>query len=122
LHYTITLMHELSIARNLIEMAETAARDAGASRVTRLRLELGQMSGVVSGALLFCFDVAAQGTLVEGAQLDIELLPVVVHCPACGQDSPLPSIQRFRCPRCNAPTADIVQGRELVLASIEVED
>lgn len=114
-------MHELSIAKNLIEMAETAADDAGATRVTQLYLQIGQMSGVVSDALLFCFDIAAQGTVVEGATLAIDTLPIIIHCAACDRDAELPTIQRFRCPNCDSPRVNIVQGRELELVSIQVE-
>ena len=92
-------MHELSIAQNLIEMAETAARDAGAAKVTELHLRLGRMSGVVKESLLFCFDVATEGTLLEGATLEIEDIPIVVYCPTCQEEVALPGTQRFRCPR-----------------------
>ena len=115
-------MHELSIAKNLIEMAETAANDAGAMRVNQLNLQIGQLSGVVSDALLFCFDIAAQGTVVDGATLAIEMLPAVIHCTVCEQDTELPSIQRFRCPRCDASAVHVIQGRELELVSLEIEE
>ncbi|MCS6773263.1 MAG: hydrogenase maturation nickel metallochaperone HypA, partial [Thermoflexales bacterium] len=60
-------MHELSIALSLVESVESAARQAGAQRVTRIQLQLGALSGVVKEALLFSYDIAAQGTLAEGA-------------------------------------------------------
>lgn len=113
-------MHELSIAQSLIEMAESAAHDAGATQVTRLHLRLGQLSGVVADSLFFCFDIAAEGTLLEGAKLEIETIPVIVHCPTCRENVTLPGTQRFRCPRCDTPTPQIVQGRELQLTSLEV--
>ncbi len=114
-------MHELSIAKNLIEMAESAASSAEATRVTQLNLQIGRLSGVVNDALLFCFDIAAQGTLVDGATLEIEMLPTIIHCTVCGQDSELPTVQRFRCPRCDSSSVNMTQGRELELVSIQVE-
>jgi hydrogenase nickel incorporation protein HypA/HybF len=114
-------MHELSIAYSLIETAESAARDAGAQRVTLVHLRLGALSGVVEDALRFGFEVAAQDTLLDGARLEIERLPVMIRCPQCKQDVELPSIQRFRCPVCDAPAENVVQGRELELTSIEIE-
>jgi hydrogenase nickel incorporation protein HypA/HybF len=114
-------MHELSIALNLVDTADRAARDAGATRVTVVRLRLGALSGVVADALHFSFDVVAAGTLLEGAELHIEELPAVVHCPQCDADVELPGVQQFRCPVCATPTGDVVQGHELELASIEIE-
>ena len=64
-------MHELSIALSMIEMAEEEAARAG-GRVTALHLKLGRLSGVVKQALTFSYDIACQGTALEGSQLVIE--------------------------------------------------
>jgi hydrogenase nickel incorporation protein HypA/HybF len=115
-------MHELSIAYSLVEMAARAAHDAGVSRVEAVRLRLGALSGVVKDALLFSYDVATAGTILAGSRLDIEAVPVAIHCSACGVTSSLPGIQSFRCPLCGQPSGDIRQGRELELVSLEVAD
>lgn len=112
-------MHELSIAVSLIEMAAEEAERLGV-RVEALHLRLGALSGVVREALLFSFDLAAEGTAIAGARLEIEDVPVVVYCPACSQERPLPGLQSFCCPVCGAPTPDVVRGRELELATLEV--
>lgn len=114
-------MHELSIANSLVEVATESAAQAGASRVTEVRLRLGVLSGVVRGALEFCFEAAVAGTPLEGATLVIEELPVRIFCHACQKESELASIQRFRCPLCQGPADDIRQGRELELAAIEID-
>ncbi len=114
-------MHELSIAYHLVEVASEAAARGGPGRVTALRLRLGVLSCVHRDALEFCYELAAQGTPVEGAQLVIEEVPVEVYCPRCRRQSRLDSIQKFCCPHCGQPTADIRQGKELELASIEIE-
>ena len=113
-------MHELSIAYNLVEIAETAAREAGAERVESLHLRLGLMSGVVKEALYFGYDLATEGTLLQGSRLEIEDVAVVVYCPVCDRESELPSIQSFQCPFCGGLTADIRHGRELELTSMEI--
>ena len=116
-------MHELSIAHSLVEIADAAARDAGANQVTTVHLRLGVLSGVVKEALLFSFEIAAQGTRLAGATLAIEAVPLVVFCPQCQAEVTLPTVQRFRCPQCDTPTDTIIQGKELELVSIElVED
>ncbi len=114
-------MHELSIAASLVESVEQAARQAGAQRVTQVFLRLGALSGVAKDALLFGYDVATAGTLLEGSRLTIEDVAVVVHCDDCRRDVTLPSIQDFRCPVCGRPCAQIVAGRELEITGIEVE-
>lgn len=115
-------MHELSIAYSLVQTAEAAAAEAGVSRVDVLHLKLGEMSGVVDDALLFGYDVATQGTCLEGSRLAIEKVPVVIYCPTCDAEHELPNIQLFRCPVCDTPVRDIRQGREIELVSLEILD
>jgi hydrogenase nickel incorporation protein HypA/HybF len=115
-------MHELSIAYSIVSQAADAGRRAGATRVTSVRIRVGALSGVSGEALLFAYDVAVEGTLLEGSRLDIQHVPVVIHCAACGRASELPDVQSFRCPVCDAPSADVRGGRELEIESLEVED
>ena len=115
-------MHELSIAESLIDQVERAVVEAGAAQVTALTLSIGELAGVDADALRFGFDVAAQGTLLDGVALHIRMLPVVVYCAACETDVELPDIQHFRCPRCGRPSVDVRQGRELMIDSVEVLD
>jgi hydrogenase nickel incorporation protein HypA/HybF len=113
-------MHELSIAVSLVEMAAEETERLGGVRVEALHLKLGPLSGVVRDALLFSFDLAAAGTAIEGARLEIEDVAVAVFCQNCNAERELPSIQHFRCPVCDEPTPDVVRGRELELAALEV--
>ncbi len=115
-------MHELSIAMSLVDAACEKAAELGGVRVEILNVRLGALSGVVREALEFSFELATQGTAIEGARLAIEEVPVTVHCPRCDRDLALPSIQHFRCPLCATPTPEVVGGRELELASLEVTE
>lgn len=65
-------MHELSIALSMIDMASEEVVRHGSARVTALHLKLGHLSGVVKEALTFSYEIACQGTALEGSQLVIE--------------------------------------------------
>ncbi len=114
-------MHELSIAHELVESADAAARRAGASRVVAVHLRLGKLSGVVSDALQFGYDITTKGTLLEGSRLVIEAVPVVIYCDVCRREVELPGIQSFDCPHCGTPSRHIRQGKEMEIRSMEVE-
>jgi len=114
-------MHELSIAMGIVDAAVEEAKQRGA-HVTGVHLRLGALSGVVKDALLFSWDVACQDTMIEGARLLIEDVPVVVFCPQCRQDRQLESMQSFTCPECGTPTMDVRQGKELEVFALEVEE
>jgi hydrogenase nickel incorporation protein HypA/HybF len=115
-------MHELSIASSIVEaVAESAAAYPG-SRVKEVRLRVGALASIVEDSLQFCWEIATEDSSLAGSKLVIHLLPVVVHCEPCGFDSELDGVQSFRCPRCGEIAADLRQGRELEIESIELED
>ena len=115
-------MHELSIAMSMIEMAANEAARHGANRVTALHLKLGALSGVVNDALQFSYEIACQGTCLEGSKLIVEEVPVIIHCATCGEDRVIESIQNLQCPACEAWSVDIRQGRELEVVALELEE
>jgi hydrogenase nickel incorporation protein HypA/HybF len=114
-------VHELSIAHSLVGVASETARQYQASRVRTVHLRLGVLAGVAREALEFCYEVATAGTLLEGSELKIHELPVIIHCGECGRDLELPDLAAFRCPECGTLSGDIRQGRELEVESIELD-
>ncbi|MGB8507008.1 MAG: hydrogenase maturation nickel metallochaperone HypA, partial [Pyrinomonadaceae bacterium] len=110
----------LSIAMSMIEMATEEAERRGGVQVHAIHLKLGQLSGVVKDALLFSYEVACAGTLLEGSSLIIEEVPVVVYCGACHLETPLASLQRFCCGSCGALTSEVVRGKELEVVALEI--
>ncbi|MEF3274983.1 MAG: hydrogenase maturation nickel metallochaperone HypA [Chloroflexus sp.] len=112
-------MHELSIAYNIVNIASTAAAEAGVDEISAVHLRIGVLAGVVADALRFSFAIAAEGTPLAKAELLIEEVPVVVFCPHCNAEQTLPNPRLFRCPRCNQPCGQIIHGRELELVALE---
>ena len=115
-------MHELSIAMSIVEGASQEASSRGNVRIHAVHLKLGALSGVVKEALLFSYDIASQGTPLEGSKLVIQEVPAVVYCSQCDSEKKLPSIQRFCCPSCGTLTADLVSGRQLELVGLEISE
>jgi hydrogenase nickel incorporation protein HypA/HybF len=112
-------MHELSIAMSIIDMAtEEAERHGGG--VCAIHLRLGPLSGVVKEALRSAYDLAREGTPLEGAELIIEDVALTVHCPTCAADREPASILELRCPVCGTPTAEVVRGRQLEVTALEI--
>jgi hydrogenase nickel incorporation protein HypA/HybF len=65
-------LHELALAQALIGIV--TARSGGA-RVTRVVVEIGELAAVAPAAMHFCFDVAANRTVAQGATLEIVATP-----------------------------------------------
>jgi hydrogenase nickel incorporation protein HypA/HybF len=106
---------------SMVEMAAGEAASRGGVQVHAIHLKLGPLSGVVKEALLFSYDVACEGTPLAGSRLVIEEVPVVVYCPACESETTLASIQRFCCASCDAPTSEVVRGKELEVVALEIQ-
>jgi hydrogenase nickel incorporation protein HypA/HybF len=114
-------VHELSIAQALVEAAEAAAREAGGTRVTCVRVTIGALSGVAPDALRFSYDVVSDGTMLQGSTLEITEQPLVAACPTCARDVEVPSVQDLTCPVCGTPAGVIRKGREMDLMSLDVD-
>jgi hydrogenase nickel incorporation protein HypA/HybF len=112
-------VHEAGLAQTALEVAAEKARERGATRVHRLTLRVGDLSGVVPEALRFALEALSPGTPAEGAAFDIEVVPVECHCVMC--DRPFcPADVVYACPACGGISPDVRQGHELELVSLEV--
>ena len=114
-------MHELSIALSIVDAAIEEAACRGGLQVSAVHLKLGPLSGVVKDALLFSYGIACEGTALAGSSLLIEDVPVVAYCAQCRSQQTIESIQRLACPGCGALTPDLVQGDELLVTALEIE-
>lgn len=112
-------MHEAGLARTALDLAGERARERGATRVHRVTLRVGDLSGVAPEALRFALDALSPGTAADGAAFDVEVVPVECHCGRC--DRPFrPTDVVYACPECGTLSADVRRGHELELVSLEV--
>jgi hydrogenase nickel incorporation protein HypA/HybF len=109
-------VHELGIAQEIID---AVSESVGAAKVTRIVLEIGALSLVLPDALRFCFGLAAEDTVMAGAELTIVETPGVARCRACaaeiGLDRPF-----GRC-GCGSSELEWLSGEELRIKAVEVE-
>ena len=102
-------------------MIERYAPTNGRARVKIVRLRIGELAGVVPESLRFCFEVASEGTVAQGAELQIEHVPLIGRCRACGADFHVEGYI-FICPHCESPHVELISGDELEVVELEVED
>lgn len=106
-------MHELSITRNIVAIV---CERANGAKVIRVTLEVGKLSAVMPDAIRFCFDVVAQGTVLEGAWLEVIEVPGLGRCRVCGHDVELRQLVE-RC-ACGSSDLDRVSGEELTITQM----
>jgi hydrogenase nickel incorporation protein HypA/HybF len=112
-------MHELSIALSMIEQIEEEADKRGGGTVEAVFVRIGVLSGVDTQALRFAYELAREGTELATARLEIEAVPLLVHCPQCAATH-APDLQHIACPRCVTPAQEILQGKELEVRAFEI--
>ena len=113
-------MHELSIVLSIIDEIGEQSAARGLHDVEVVHLKVGVFSGVDRAALLFAWDLACEGTPLDGSRLDIETVPLIIYCAVCAQDRTPPSVYQLCCPQCDTASEIIVTGRELEVVSLEV--
>jgi hydrogenase nickel incorporation protein HypA/HybF len=116
----VFIVHELSIMQGALGIALEQAQKAGAERVVALRLRIGALSGVVPDALQFAFEALAPGTPAEGARLIIEDVPARFWCMPCNREFQAEDLFS-ECPNCHTPSGDLRAGREMEVASMEID-
>ena len=111
-------MHEYSLMMALMERVEGEAASHGALAVHRVRVRIGELSGVEPDLLDSAFAIVRAGTICERAALDIERVAARWECSRCRR--PLDTGARLQCRACGAPAA-LAAGDEILLGQIELE-
>ena len=114
-------VHELSLMQGILDSIAPVARDAGAVKVTQVRLTVGEMTQVVEEAMRFAWEaLTADEPLYEGGELVLDFVKPKSHCLDCGAEF---EHDRFHllCPECGSRLTMVTEGKELHIASIEVD-
>jgi hydrogenase nickel incorporation protein HypA/HybF len=113
-------MHELAITRSLLDLVLEEAAKANASKVLKINVVLGEMSGVVDRFVEFNFDLLSKDTAAASAELSFRNVPKQARCHKCSHVFN-PEEIRWACPNCQSTELEIIAGNELYVESIEVE-
>ena len=113
-------MHELSVATDIVEATLTELRRPNATCAKRIRVRVGELSGLNPENLRFCLEALQDGTPLGELEIDVERVRAGLLCPACGE---VECSDRFvlLCPSCAGPISGLVGGREIEVA-LECEE
>jgi hydrogenase nickel incorporation protein HypA/HybF len=111
-------MHETAVVEGLMRILTKQARDNNIGRILSVRVKVGRLRGLDNRQLRLCFEMFAEGTLADGARLDLEDVPVTAKCRTCGTQFEVIGY-RFVCSNCEGNDAEVLSGRELFIESFE---
>lgn len=112
-------MHELSLCGSIYEMVDRAA--AGRP-VSVIHLRVGQLRQVVPDTLSYCWVLVCEQTDLAGSMLEVDSVPVTLHCPSCDSTTTLTGQLLLLCVRCGTDRVSVTSGEELMLTSFELAE
>ncbi len=113
-------MHEYSIVQALIEQCESHAAQNDATKVSKVVIKVGKLSGVEPYLLEVAFATFKETSSVcQNAELEMLIQAVVVLCNDCSQASTLTE-HKYVCPNCQSAAVSITDGEEMFLMQLEM--
>lgn len=111
-------MHEMSIMSELFSSLLEIARANSLVSISIVKVSVGRMRQIVPESFTFAFDVLKKGTIAKDARLDITVLPVKAECSGCDH---IFEVEKniFQCPCCKSGHVRLIQGKEIILNTIE---
>ena len=115
-------MHELPVVQSLFDICVKHATANNVTRIIAVNLKVGEVSDLQDEWIQRYFDFLSKGTIVEGAKLKIERVPLVVRCKKCAETFHvnIRERQKVECPKCGGTEFAYVSGREYTVDSMEV--
>lgn len=113
-------MHEFSIAQSVLDIALGEMEKRAAGRLRKIKITIGEFSGVVKEALEFAFDVLTPETAASGAEVEIEVVPMTGECSLCGPVACRLNDLNLICPTCGE-TIIISGGREMRVEYLDID-
>jgi hydrogenase nickel incorporation protein HypA/HybF len=113
-------MHEYSVTEGLLKLVLDEAQKAGASRITEIKLVIGDLSTILDESVQMYFDIMSEGTIAHGAKLIFRRIPAQFRCKDCGIEYIKPKTG-YDCPACGGLGMPTGVGREFYVESMDVE-
>lgn len=111
----------MSLIQGVLDSVLPVARDNGATNISSIALDIGEMTMVVPEAMEFAFEALSdEEPLLDGCELTMNFISPRSRCLDCGHEF---DHDRFhlRCPDCDSGATMLLAGREMHIASIEIE-
>lgn len=113
-------MHEYSIVQSLLNSCEEHAKKNSATKVTKVVVKIGVLSGVEPHLLQSAFDTFKQETMCDGAEFVINSQPLVLQCNDCKKEFESKKYE-FKCKECESLNVRAIDGEEMYLMSLELD-
>ena len=106
---------------DVLDRALEVCQQHGGTKVTKITLKIGVMSGIVASYVQSFFDVLSKGTAAAGAEIVIEDDPAVFICRKCGAETVYTQLgPEYVCSACGSPALRLTDGYRFQIVSIGI--
>lgn len=115
-------MHELGIVFYIIRDVKEVAEQNAVKHVSKVTMDIGEVSTVIPEYLVDCWRWAAdKEEVLRGCELAVNVVPAVSYCEDCHQEFPTVANGKT-CPHCSSGNTYLLRGNEVEIREIEVSD
>ncbi|MBI3771568.1 MAG: hydrogenase maturation nickel metallochaperone HypA [Gammaproteobacteria bacterium] len=112
-------MHEHSLCKSLLQQIEAFAQEHKARKVKSVTLDIGPLAGIDPEELRQAFPHNSDGTIAEGAELIVRLIPLRFKCRDCGCESE-GDLKHMHCSHCQSDNTRLLDGDQMHIADMEL--
>ncbi|MDF1877349.1 hydrogenase/urease nickel incorporation protein HypA [Sulfurimonas sp. SAG-AH-194-L11] len=112
-------MHEYSVVQALLNQCEEQAAANDATKVMKIIVKIGVMSGVEPHLLQVAFDTFKEGTLCDEGELILNSQKLKLECKECGNIFEVDEVRYF-CMKCESLRVKVLDGEDMYLMSLEM--
>ncbi len=118
-------MHEFAICENLIDLINSEINRIYSLnkniKLKEVKIQIGALRQIIPDYLKFAYKTLTNGTYLFESELNICVIPIEITCNNCGFNGKLGNL-KYQCPECNSKSIDLLNGKELFVESIEIEE
>ena len=115
-------MHELQVTESILSIVLKHAQENNVRKIVSIHLKIGELSDLENEWIQRYFDYLSNGTVAEGAKLEIERSPVVMQCNSGLHkfEVDIKQMKDIQCPECGDKDCKLISGREYYIKHMEV--
>jgi len=111
-------MHGIGISEDILKIIKKRAREEKLDRIRKVKVKIGEMYMVSKEEILQTFEMVSKGSVADGAQIEVDIIPLTVKCGECenvlkGKEFSL------SCPGCGGTDLGILSGEDLIVEALE---
>jgi hydrogenase nickel incorporation protein HypA/HybF len=110
-------MHEKHQVEHIVNEAIKIAGQQNLSKPTKVVLVIGDGLGFDNTSVNMYFEAMTEGTIFEGAKLEIKNKPAFLKCTKCGKDF-IKVRSQLDCPVCKVQGLPSDKGKEFFIESV----